>query len=441
MLTKRQRTRADQIALARRVADGVAAGLGIQAEIERSRALRITYTEPQGTFVGSTAHHLAFIAGIASGKSYSGSARAALAAMGQIGERRIPTPNLGVITAPTYPMLKDATLRAFMDVAGHLVAGINRSELTVTMVNGSEILFRSTEHPDRLRGPSISWWWGDEAALYRKETRNIMLGRLRQFGRQGFEWITTTPRGRNWVWQSYVRSAGAGYVLVRSTTQENTFLDRAIIEDWEREYGGDYAAQELGGEFVAYEGLVYGDYDETRHIRRREPHYVTVYAGVDWGYVNPGVITVAGLTGDGHLHVVAEAYHRQRTIDDWVSIATELRNTWNIEAFYCDPSEPKHIQKLRDAGLKAQKADNEVIAGINAVKGRLAGARPRLTFDPSVVNLLAEFDMYEWASNTDGFQDRPVKANDHAQDSLRYLVMGVDHPRRKAVSAEASAYL
>ena len=58
----------------------------------------------------------------------------------------------GVVTAPTYTMLQDATLRTFFDIGGDLVTDYNKNEHRATMVNGSEVLFRSADNPDRLRG-------------------------------------------------------------------------------------------------------------------------------------------------------------------------------------------------------------------------------------------------------------------------------------------------
>jgi hypothetical protein len=118
--------------------------------------------EKQQAFVYAQQHHLAFVAGIGSGKTWSGGIRAGRAAYGYIGKDKIlDVPNLGVVTAPTYPMLRDATVRTFLDVNDEYIEAFNKAEMVARLKNGSEVLFRSTEHPDRLRGPSITWWWGD----------------------------------------------------------------------------------------------------------------------------------------------------------------------------------------------------------------------------------------------------------------------------------------
>lgn len=388
----------------------------------------------QGEFVGTAAHHAAFVGGIGSGKSVGGAVRALMASQGYIGkQRRLQTPNLGVVTAPTYTMLADASIRVFLDMAGDAVRRYYKStnDLRALMVNGSEVLFRSTDNPDHLRGPSIAWWWGDEGAMYPPTVRKIMIGRLRQYGQLGYDWLTTTPRGRNWIWQTWVRDHAndPDYFIKQATSADNTFLDREIIAAWEQEYVGDFAAQELGGEFVAFSGLIYSEFDRRQHVTVQQPEtWQYTVAGVDWGFANPGVIVVGAVDSDGRVHIVHEEYQRQRHIDEWATIAKQLKDTWNIRTFYCDPAEPDYIKKFKDAGCKAEQANNTVTTGIQTVKARLirqADKRPRLMLHASCAHLIDEFEMYQWAENKHGLRDEPVKAHDHAMDALRYLCMGI----------------
>lgn len=393
---------------------------------------------PQFDFVTAEDHYLAFVAGIGSGKTLSGSARALAATQGYIGSQRIRTPNLGIVTAPTYPMLRDVTIRSFLEMAEGLVRDYNKSESRISMRNGSEILFRSTEHPERLRGPSISWWWGDEAALYLPNVWQIMIGRLRQYGLHGWAWITTTPKGRNWIWQRFVQAVRKGYRLFKTSTLANPYLDKEFVQALVEDYVGDFAAQELYGEFVAFEGLIYAEFDRMKHVTTAKPDlFKTVVAGVDWGWTNPGVITVFGVDGDGRMWGLHEEYQRQRRIEEWANVALELRNIYGIKQFFCDPSEPKYIQAFQEKGCKAEAANNEVNAGIQRVKNRLvvrADGKPRLIFQPSFAWTFSEFEQYQWRPvKTGGFADEPMKANDHCMDSIKYAVAGVDDGPKELV--------
>lgn len=387
----------------------------------------------QGEFVATDAHFAAMIGGIGSGKSIAGCVRGLMAAYGTVGSHKIQTPNLGVITAPTYPMLRDATLRTFKEYAGDRLVSYNKSEGLATLANGSEIIFRSTEHPDRLRGPSISWWFGDEAAMYspRPSVWKIMIGRLRQYGKRGYAWLATTPRGHNWLYKVFVRDGSGKVFPVRS--DENPYLDQAVLDAWNASYTGDFARQELGGEFVAFEGLVYPEFSLERHKPDTEmpTRFSYTVAGVDWGYANPGVILVGGVDSDGRITVVAEYYARSMRVEEWASLAVQLRDTWSIQTFWCDPSDPDAIRVFNEAGVVAIGANNTVNTGLQMVKNRLVAqgdGKPRLLLGPDCVNTASEFEQYQWMKDRHGLRDQPVKANDHAMDALRYLVMGIDEP-------------
>ncbi len=403
--------------------------------------------DKQELFVDSTSRYSAFVAGIGSGKTYAGCVRSLKASLGYVGDSKIKTPNLGVITAPTYPMLRDGPLRTFTEVAGDHIDKVNKADMIITMKNGSEILLRTVDNPDRLRGPNVSWWYGDEAAMYRSDTWRIMVGRLRQFGSIGYAWLTTTPRGRNWVYQLFGKER-ENYELVRAASKDNIYLDPEIVKTWEQDYSGDFARQELLGEFVAHQGLVYDEFSQDSHVFSYVPdNIVYTTCGVDWGYANPGVMVVGGVDNDGRVWVLSERYKKQMRIEEWVDIALDLQDTYEISQFVCDPSEPSYIQQLNRAGIKASKANNSVLPGIQAVKNRLAnyaptsvGDLPRLVFHRSCSNLISELETYEWRENREGLQDQPVKAYDHAMDALRYMIMEIDNPKRKKLKSKVVRY-
>lgn len=404
----------------------------------------------QYRFVYDSRRFTSLIGGVGSGKSIGGAAKAFAASQGVIGNQRIQTPNTGIVTAPTYNVLRDATLPAFIDRFSDYIDRKNSAfspPIRLRMINGSEVLFRSANEPELLRGPSITWWWGDEAALYVDLVWKIMIGRLRQFGRFGWAWLTTTPRGRNWIWKRFVERITAHYKMYRVRTRDNPFLDPEYIAALEEDYVGDFARQELDGEFISFEGLIYSMFDRALHtvmanLLPAQDRLVKVVAGQDWGMVNPGVLAVLGITSDDRAYVLHEERARRRGIDEWASVAVQLRDLYGIQEIYCDPSEPDYIRKYKDAGLKAIGADNTVSTGIQLVSKRLvrrADNQPGLLISRNAVEMLSEFEQYQWMKRGDQTLDQPVKANDHGLDALRYAIMGVDG-RRKAPKAEVRQY-
>lgn len=164
----------------------------------------------------------------------------------------MPAGSTGMVIAPTYPMLRDSTLRTFLDLAQSYVPPLVRmfykAEMTAVLTNGTHVLFRSAEHPDRLRGPNLGWFWLDEAAMMDEEAWLIMLGRLRE--RPGRAWVTSTPKGYNWLYEAFVKSATADHVAIRATTMSNPFLPSAFVPALAQSYSGTWYAQEVEGEFT-----------------------------------------------------------------------------------------------------------------------------------------------------------------------------------------------
>lgn len=395
-----------------------------RAKVEGIHPANTRLYDKQREFVYHPARMSAFVGGIGSGKTVAGCYKTLHFAKPQ---------TLGVITAPSYGMLRDATVRTFKQIAGDYIAHITRSPpIECTLKNGAQILFRSAHEPELLRGPSIHYWWGDEAALNPKEVWQIMIGRLRADGLLGYAWLTTTPKGRNYIYQQFVARTDPDYVIFKAATKDNPFIEPAYYQMLAEAYqSGDFARQELDGDFVAFEGLIYWEFDRSVHISTgpRPASFQVVIAGVDWGYVHPGAIMVYGLDSDGRMWGLHEEYARNRRIEEWAAIAAELQQQYKIDFFVCDPSQPDYIAQFQRAGVSAREAVNDVLPGIQSVKNRLAiqgDGRPRLIFPPEFVNTASEMEQYQWATNQDGMQDKPKKVSDDALDCTRYASMAAD---------------
>jgi hypothetical protein len=282
----------------------------------------------QAAFVEDQTPYVALVGGIGSGKTRAGVIKALLTMERHPGV-------LGVVTAPTIAML-DTTVRAFRELLPQERYAFHRSlPRRIVLDNGSEVIFRTTDEPDRLRGPNLAFVYMDEAALSSEEAFRVLQGRLRQrvppsasLGEAPYRhqlWLTTTPKGHNWVYREFAarqaspsprvpflrpsspsspllvgealsraergidgRAAAAerpsgevrgsagrsssphntpvlsapsassavvpaspDYALHRLSARDNPFLPASFVPRLERDYQGEFAAQEIEGEFVA----------------------------------------------------------------------------------------------------------------------------------------------------------------------------------------------
>jgi len=149
----------------------------------------------QRAFHKSRARFRLFIAGRRGGKT--------LAAAQEAVKLSLTTPNgIGWIVAPTYPMSRVAWRQFVRILPRPLIKSHNKADRIVELVNGHIVECRSAHKPDELVGEGLDWLWIDEAARVKREAWEESL-RPTLTDKKGRAFFTTTPRGRNWVWELY----------------------------------------------------------------------------------------------------------------------------------------------------------------------------------------------------------------------------------------------
>src|SRR6185312_9294114 len=172
------------------------------------RPVRHTPLPSQQRFHDSTARFKGFSGPIGSGKSQALCQEA-------IRLSYLNPGRTGLIGAPTYPMLRDATLAALIEglEQNRIPFELNRAEnFLVLRETRSRILFRAVEEFERLRGSNLAWFGLDELT-YAPEAAWLRLeGRLRDPRATklcGF--AVWTPKGYDWVYERFVSARVSGY--------------------------------------------------------------------------------------------------------------------------------------------------------------------------------------------------------------------------------------
>ena len=134
----------------------------------------------------------------------------------------------GLIGAPTYPMLKDATQQALFDIldSNRLPYDFNKAENVLKMQeNGSRILFRALDEFERLRGTNLAWFGLDELTYVPEAAWLRLEGRLRDpKAKRLCGFAAWTPKGYDWVYQRFIAEPKPGYEVIRAEPNENRFL-------------------------------------------------------------------------------------------------------------------------------------------------------------------------------------------------------------------------
>ena len=348
------------------------------------------------------------------------------------------------VVAPTYKLTAYPKQEIFEVLGGEtspLVLKYNRSSETLWLVGGIKIQFRSGDRPDRLVAAGLDGLWIDEAARLKSDAWDENL-RATLSDKRGWALFTTTPLGKNWVYDQIWSHTQLGqgdrfddFYGLHFTTLDNERVPN-LIEEARRAknelpravYLRNYAAS-----FDAFEGKIYEHFlDDETHIVDRIPwaNLRRRIGGKDWGFGNPGCLLEAGIDHDGTIWVYREDYQRRLTVppspqapkgDCWVN-RMQYAKRRGVESIWADPSEPGHIATCHEYGItEVVGADNAVAPGIEAVAALLMPAgphkEPAMRIHRGCTNLRRELSSYRWRDDL----EKPVKEDDHSCDALRYL--------------------
>ncbi|DBA34684.1 TPA_asm: terminase large subunit [Caudoviricetes sp. vir519] len=361
----------------------------------------------------------------------------------------------GVVVVPTYTMFEDVLLTEIEKWSTGIRKFYHQTKHRLELINGSEILFRVGETKrqiERLRGTNIQWWGLEEAALLSKKVFEIMLGRLRESD-WGQGLITTTPKGRNWIFDlvnerqracekcmfplredlqllgmnipknaQVTRYRGNDFVAYTNIpTFLNLHLPLSYLQDLLIQYAGKFARQELWGEFIALAGLVYDCFDFDKHvISKVSVTPVRRWGVIDWGFTNPTCIHVYGWDGK-RLILEDEVYQSQLTADDVAIHCKEFQDQYpGIERWFADPEDPASIETLRRDGLNVERANNDLIGGIKRTYSWIRNDRIRVL--KHCQGLQNELGLYAYPDTEEKNVEKPIDKFNHACDCLRYMV-------------------
>lgn len=161
---------------------------------------------------------------------------------------------IALLGAPTYRMLQDSTQRTFFEVlaAENIDYTFRKQENRVRLTaTGSEIIFRTLENPERLRGANLAWFALDELTYATEDAWTRILGRLRHpQARRLCGCAVWTPKGYDWVHQRFVEQRNPDCRLIRATPKENTHLPPDFYDQLKESYADRFYRQEVLGEYL-----------------------------------------------------------------------------------------------------------------------------------------------------------------------------------------------
>lgn len=242
--------------------------MGRAARDARYRQIAYSPLPSQSNFHGSSTRFKGFSGPIGSGKSQALCQEAIRLSYLNPGRQ-------GLIGAPTYPMLRDATLSSFMEVLGanSIPYELNKAELVLVMKDaGSRIYFRAVDDYERLRGTNLAWFGLDELTYTAEESWLRLEGRLRDpKAKRLCGFAVWTPKGFDWVYKRFIRDRVDGYEVILAKPYENKHVLEAVPDFYDRlksSYDTKFFEQEVLGQYLNVQaGMVYAGFNRSRNLR------------------------------------------------------------------------------------------------------------------------------------------------------------------------------
>lgn len=337
--------------------------------------------------------------------------------------------------APTIQQARDISWSRFKERAEPILVKAKESpslELTIKTIDGGEsvIVLRGWEAIETMRGQEFDYIVLDEVASMRNfwaGWQEVLLPTFRMS--RGGALFISTPRGFNHFYDLY-NTQGKDWESFTFTTYDNPYINEQEIEDAKESSTEDKFAQEYMADFRKQEGLVYKEFNRTRHTYETLPDIKIIdkVISVDFGFRHPAAALTFLIDSDGNYYLDEEWYKTERTEDD---IADYIASQ-NPSKVYPDPENQSAIEVLRRKGLNIRdvsKGRGSVQTGIGLV--REAFLQGRLKINQSCVNTITELETYHYSeTNSKGMMnENPEKIDDDAMDSMRYFVMTYQPPK------------
>jgi PBSX family phage terminase large subunit len=291
---------------------------------------------------------------------------------------------------------------------------------------------------EKVQGSTLAGGYGNEVPLYPEGFLDMALSRSMTV--KGARWfLDGNPEGPfHWFYLNYLTAGHPKTYLKRwrFRLDDNPILPPGNVEMLKALYGPGtlFYRRNIDGEWVMAEGVIYAMLDLTpgaAHVVTEVPdRFERVVVGVDYGTSNDTVFLAAGKAGRIWTVFSEERYsangkpradnEHSQAYRDWVARLVVAPSSVEV-----DPSAASFKVQLRQDGVRGVRdADHDVKDGIRTVMTALTNGT--LKIHESCEGLLSEMSTYAWDPKAqERGEDKPIKANDHGPDALRYLLMRV----------------
>ena len=326
--------------------------------------------------------------------------------------------------------MRNSVFKLFKDVIEsfkitHLTR-IKESDMSITLPNGSEIIFVGLDNEEKLLSISgITDVFIEEVYEVPKEIVDQLNLRMRGKAPNQQIYMAFNPiSAKHWLYDFCEGSTRPeSSIYSQSTFRDNPFLPDEYVKALEDMYrtnpnkarvfcDGNWGADVEG---LVYKNHILSDFDINELIKQG----LEVRVGIDWGFVDPTTVVVSLFDKPKkEIYIIGEFYKRGATLEEIKDGIIQLGIS--KQKMYCDGAEPDKVDYLRRNGfnaVSAKKGAGSVKAGISFLQDM------KIICHESCVNVAAELENYVYLKDKKTGQyieDSYDHDFSHTMDALRY---------------------
>lgn len=318
------------------------------------------------------------------------------------------------IVRKTLPALKNSVLKDLVEVLEMMGLYDPRKfhkqegyyELGTNTIN-----WFSVDEPQKLRGSKRNYLFCNESNELSKEDWNQLI-----FRTDGKVVLDLNPSEINsWVYDLEERDDCYYFV---STYKDNPFVSDTIKRELLSLKEKDenlYRIYTEGLRGVPTK-LVFTKFTTIDTIPN---HYKLIGRGMDFGYNDPTTLVEVYQNND-ELYIRELMFVRGTTFTD-VIYKMEQMGIEKTDTIWCDSASPQYIEELKRHKFNTKPVvKKSILHGIDLMK------RHYLFIEKSSVNIINEFQSYQWKTDRDSnLLDMPEDKYNHTIDAIRYVVESV----------------
>ena len=255
--------------------------------------------------------------------------------------------------------------------------------------------------------------------------------------------------------------------LIEGSTYENAHvLEPDVIQGLESTYTGQMKDRFLLGEWAAYEGLVYPQYNDITHTIEHKSiirlwddliergYTIPLIDGYDFGIAVPSCYLLGFVDSDGNVILVDGFYKKEMGILEQAEKIKLIRHRWGMphdQSCWADPNIFRRFgsgggsvhetvgSQFASLGVPMRRGNNDILGGIVKVGSYLTIGKfhrnpftgdygaPHLYISRELDWWIDEIGGYYWDKDNKGERDdKPNDKNDHAMDTTKYMLTNLD---------------